>query len=509
MTNLGTSADPNWHLAQWNSSKVFTTQTSGTIDAGTAARYDWNVSIPWRNVIGSETWVTLADLSTSKGTTNPITVIAAFYNDLMLCRNGSLPTSGLALSGISITPYTYFAVNLNPDKGAIGAILWMKTYDPPKDGINVFQGGFDFESRTFVEFWKQTAQWVAYSMDTGQRLWTTASQIDISPFEYYGNVRSGAAVAAFAYGKLYSSGNGGILFCYDLQTGDLLWTYGNGGPGNSTYAGYSAGGRIYYPIFIDTIADGVVYLETTEHTIQTPIYKGALKRAINATDGSEIWTLSGWTSGGGGFESYALADGFAAWFNGYDNQIYVVGKGPSATTVSIQNDVTTHGNKVLVKGSVIDISAGAKQNEQAARFPNGVPAVSDESMSDWMQYVYMHRPRPTEVIGVEVVVSVLDPNNNYYEVGRTTADEDGFFSCVFEPEVPGKYTVIAAFEGSKSYWPSQAKTAINVEDTPAATPEPTPPPASVADVYFVPAITGLIIAIIIVGAVIVLMLRKR
>lgn len=78
----------------------------------------------------------------------------------------------------------------------------------------------------------------------------------------------------------------------------------------------------------------------------------------------------------------AIADGILIYWNNYDHQVYAVGKGPSATTVSIQNDVTTHGNKVLVKGSVIDISAGTKQNEQAARFPNGVPAVSDASMGD-------------------------------------------------------------------------------------------------------------------------------
>jgi hypothetical protein len=39
------------------------------------------------------------------------------------------------------------------------------------------------------------------------------------------------------------------------------------------------------------------------------------------------------------------------------------------------------------------------------------------------------------------------------------------------------------------------KTAINVEEAPAALPEPTPPPASMADVYLLPGIIGIIIAI--------------
>ena len=83
------------------------------------------------------------------------------------------------------------------------------------------------------------------------------------------------------------------------------------------------------------------------------------------------------------------------------------------------------------------------------------------------------------------------------------------FHCAFTPEVPGEYTVIATFEGSNGYWPSHAETAINVEEAPTGTPEPTPIPASIADLYLVPGIIGIIIAIAVVGAIVVLMLRKR
>jgi hypothetical protein len=84
------------------------------------------------------------------------------------------------------------------------------------------------------------------------------------------------------------------------------------------------------------------------------------------------------------------------------------------------------------------------------------------------------------------------------------------FSCVFTPEVPGQYTVFATFAGSEGYWPSSAETSLFMEEAPQATPPPTPTPESVADMYFVPATAGIIVAIIAVGAVlIVLMLRKR
>jgi hypothetical protein len=130
-------------------------------------------------------------------------------------------------------------------------------------------------------------------------------------------------------------------------------------------------------------------------------------------------------------------------------------------------------------------------------------------MSDWMEYVYMQRPRPADVVGVEVVISVVDPNNNCYEVARATSDANGFFSATFVPLVPGKYTVIATFEGSAGYWPSQAETAINVEEAPAATPEPTPEPAPMTDAYVLGLGLASIIAIVVIGLVIILMLRKR
>ena len=112
-----------------------------------------------------------------------------------------------------------------------------------------------------------------------------------------------------------------------MTNGKLLWTYGNGGAGNSTNTGLT---NAYgdYPTFVNAIGNGIIYTITTEHTIETPIYKGALARAINATTGAEIWTLSDYT---GEFisKSYAIADGYATFFNGYDNQIYVVGRGPA------------------------------------------------------------------------------------------------------------------------------------------------------------------------------------
>jgi hypothetical protein len=212
-----------------------------------------------------------------------------------------------------------------------------------------------------------------------------------------------------------------------------------------------------------------VYLVTTEHTVETPIYKGALVRAINATDGTEIWTLSDYT---GEFAaiSFAIADGFATFFNGYDNQVYSVGRGPSAITVSAPDLAAQFGTPVLIKGSVMDISAGTKQDEQAARFPEGVPAISDVCMSDWMGYIYQQKPRPQDAIGVEVRIQIVDPDGSYAWIGTATTDSYGNYAYSFIPQKLGLYAIIASFVGSKGYWGSETTTYLVVGPAPAPYP---------------------------------------
>ena len=122
----------------------------------------------------------------------------------------------------------------------------------------------------------------------------------------------------------------------------------------------------------------------------------------------------------------------------------------------------TFGQSLVIRGTVSDIAAGTTQNEQSARFPNGVPAVSDSSMSNWMAYVYMQKPRPTDTTGVPVTISVVDANGNYRDIGSTKT-ENGFFSVTWTPDIPGKYTVYASFQGSQGYWPSNAMSAFVVD----------------------------------------------
>ncbi len=496
MANAGNTTNPDYRLAQWNSSRLARWATgnyghfgySGVVDGSTPDRYDWNISIPWRNTM-----------------TSPPTVIAAWCNDIMLCYNGSLPNSGFRGSPVIQKPYTYFAVNLNASKGTVGSVLWRKTYNPPIEDITVIEAGADPTLGVFVEKCKETMQWVGYSLRTGAKLWGPVG--DQPALDYYGNPGDEHVYAFIAYGKVYVSGYSGLIFCYDEMTGDLLWSYGNGGEGNSTYSGFEVPG--YYPIAINAIANGIVYAVTTEHTVQTPIYKGGLARALNATDGTELWTLSAYT---GEFNemNFAVADGYATWFNGYDNRIYSVGRGPSATTVTAPKAGLAFEQSVVISGTVMDISAGLNLNDEiVSRFPNGVPAVSDEGMTDWMGYVWQQKPFPKDCTGVPVKIDVLDSNGNYRNIGTATSDASGVFSLTWVPDIPGDFTVVATFEGTNGYWPSFAETTFTVMEPPEATPPPTPPPASMTDAYVLGTGITAIIAIIVIGLVLILMLRKR
>ncbi len=189
-----------------------------------------------------------------------------------------------------------------------------------------------------------------------------------------------------------------------MATGNVLWTYGNGGPGNTTYSGLEVPG--HYPIFVKAIGghnlnDGVIYTIVTEHTFETPIYKNALTRAINASDGSEIYTLTAAT-GEFGAGSFAIADGYTNFFNSYDSRIYTLGKGPSETTVTVGPKSSTIGGNVVIEGAVTDVSVGLQTTEIEGRFPAGVPACADSSMKDWMAYVYQQQPKPDNFTGVNV-----------------------------------------------------------------------------------------------------------
>jgi hypothetical protein len=197
-------------------------------------------------------------------------------------------------------------------------------------------------------------------------------------------------------------------------------------------------------------------------------------------------------------------------FNSYDSRIYTFGRGPSKTTITAPDVAVTTNTPITLTGSVTDLAAGTQQDQVASNYPNGLPCVSDESMSGWMEYVYMQQPKPSDTKGVPVRIDVIDENNNYRTIGTATSDASGKFGFTWTPDIPGDFTVIATFEGSESYYSSYDEAFFTAVEAPQATAEPTQPPASLADQYLLPATGGIIAAIAIVGIVLALiMLRKK
>jgi len=103
---------------------------------------------------------------------------------------------------------------------------------------------------------------------------------------------------------------------------------------------------------------------------------------------------------------------------------------------------------------------------------------------------------------------VIDPNGNTPIVGTATCNSNGFYKLMFEPEVPGEYTVIATFAGSNAYYGSNAETALGVLDAPTP-PQETPASEPMTDAYVLGLGISGIVAIVVIGLILILMLRRR
>ena len=338
-----------------------------------------------------------------------------------------------------------------------------------------------------------------FSLVDGSYLWATEPE---NYLDLYGS-GAGEHTWYFAYGKLYSVGLAGIMYAFNLQTGQTDWTYTLKDPYGEPVTGENWWG------WIDIIANGKIYIGTLEHSANSPMPRGGPYACVNATDGSEIFRVNGLmreTRWGG---NPVMGDSIIAGYDTYDLQIYAMGKGASKTTVSAPNLGAAPGQSVLIAGKVTDTSPGTTDSRIALRFPNGVAAVSDDSQSQWMLYVYKQFEMPTNATGVPVTISVVDANGNFREIGTTTSDSSGSYSLSWMPDIAGKYTVIASFAGSKAYYGSYDQTFFVVDEA-AATVIPQPTQASnMADLYLLPGIIGIIIAIAVVGVVLSLLITKK
>jgi hypothetical protein len=393
--------------------------------------------------------------------------------------------SGIAASVVA--PYNAgIGANIDANMTAVqldtGKVLWSGIAGVP---YNVWP------SETLADHGKLSIRFedgriYCWDLRSGQKLWT--SEVSSWPWGVFG------AYGTSSYGGNIIVGQYDGVAAYNWTTGKVSWLYQVAAkyPYESNYNGY-------YPFFSGSpwIADGKVYYCNSEHTPTEPLTRGWKLNCINATTGEGIWNI---TMGEIMSTPVAIAEGYLAASNAYDGYMYVFGKGQSATTVIAPDKALTLGDSVIIKGTVTDKSPAQP----------GTACVSDQSMSSWMEYLHMQTSMPTDVKGVTVILDVVDANGNYRNIGTAITDASGTFSYMWQPDIPGKYTVIATFSGTESYGSSWAETAIGVVDSPTATPEPLSQPLTASEMYFVPAIVGLFVLIIVVAIVLaLLMLRKR
>ncbi len=346
-----------------------------------------------------------------------------------------------------------------------------------------------------------TLQRSGFNIKTGEQMWLSDSTE--APWGMY------TSMGITAYDKAYAGAYDGYMRAYDLTNGKQVWEYFIGNSGLETPYGT-------WPMFNGpTIGGYVVFCGYSEHTPNSPLYRGAKLAALDATTGKELWTLNEWLS------LRALADGYLVTVNMYDSRIFVLGKGPSAVTVSAPQTVVPKGTGVMITGTVTDQSPGAKDT----------PAVSDESMSEWMEYVYMQKPIPGNATGVPVILTATGPNGESINIGTVVSDIGGSYGMIWTPPTEGRYSIMATFAGSDSYGSSYATTYLGVGPapaspqpvTPAPSPTPTVPPATATpspeptqvpppeqgpatEMYIIAAAAAVIVVVVVVAA---LVLKKR
>ncbi len=340
-----------------------------------------------------------------------------------------------------------------------------------------------------------TLRYFIYDLSNGNPLWTAP---EAQQFQFYGGY------TAVCYNGMFidCGGYSGVVRAFDAKTGDFLWNW------TAPIVGLDETPYQYSPLSYGFLTgDGQLYLYSVEHSVNNPIRRDAQIWDLNVSSGQLVWMLTCWPS-----VAPIVADQKLVVVDNHDNQLYCFGKGPSATTVSAPQVLPSLGSSVMLTGTVTDQSPSGRRdiNDRLDVALKGTPAIADSSMDAWMEYMFHQRPMPTDATGVPVSLDSIDPNGNFVHIGDTTSDATGNYGFKFTPDVPGTYQVIATFAGSNSYGPSYATTYLGVGEAPTSTAQATSQPQqSIADVYFVPAIAGLFIFVAVIGAAIMLMLRKR
>ncbi|MCW3995353.1 MAG: PQQ-binding-like beta-propeller repeat protein [Candidatus Bathyarchaeota archaeon] len=515
LVNYGNTTNPDYHLTIWNSSAIPSLLLG---DSGTNY-WQWRPATGGRGTLlggiyvhdGSKGFSVNVSIPSPYNPRNPIlnetgTIRAIRESEYMIIGTAGRNDERGDVQGMLI------GVSLKPDS-TLGKELWRtyfsQVYLPTSANasntlIEVFPDQNTFIcGNVLMQGGSKTLMYYAYDLTTGKLKWQAGP---LPQFEYYNS-----RLDSYKGMLFLDQGYGGVLMAYNLTTGESIWNYTAKGIGfESPYGNY--------PMGIAAIADGngLIYTGASEHSPTQPLWRGPNLRCINATDGTEVWSVLFWGNNMGPVDpsNMALSDGILVGLNYFDNEIYAFGKGPSATTVSGPLSGAVVNSPVTIVGTVTDQTETGRRTatgNDAFQFTlKGTPAISDADMARWMEYLFMQQSYPADAKGVPVHLATIDPNGNYFDIGTVTSDINGNYGIPFTPDIPGTYQILATFAGSNAYGPSTASTYITVADVPKVTQAPTTPqPTSMVETYFIPAIVGLFIFVAIMSVVTILLTRKR
>ena len=446
---FATGSGANRRLIMWNSSKCLI--AAGWLQSEGSLRSDRIGSVDWR--LGIQLNVTLhpspagfGDLAISRIDTGTNTLFMV-ANEATGDNNGHQYIAG----------YDAFT----------GAELWYKEWQ--------FLGGrtsrIGTGEGTYSQFNPGTLQYSIFDVRTGQEIKTQAT---VPPWgSFTGN-------AAHAYGNIYYANFDGHVYCFNAKTGAIEWSYFSGNSGEETPYGW-------WPFFGGPVVGGdVVIANNDEHTPSQPLYRGSSVVGLDAHNGNLLWKIEQMIG------TKAIADGYFVGYNAMTSEIWVIGKGPSATTVKLSDGTITQGGSVTITGSVVDMSEGQK----------GTPAISDVDQGAWQVYLHAGFEVPGNATGVPVYLSAVSSDGQSEDLGYVTSDISGMFMKMWTPPSRGEWKVYATFMGTDSYGSSYAEAGLGVAPQIAAEPEQALPPI---DMYLL----GATIAIIAAIAIAVLLLRKK
>jgi hypothetical protein len=502
---------PNAYLSCWNSSLAidsiandptgqpgtggFTIALPSILSQLTTTPLDWNWGIMWNVTVPlvSTTGSTLSGGVTSSLASWSLIGCDAHYAVFQTGKSSGNATGSnyrtlAAMKVDNIPETTSYTIDVggNMMHPTTGTFAWVENYSLPDQdetytgsAVLLNQGNIIIPDSPLLTLWD-------FSESTGALL--SAS----TPFNNDFSFQS-ITTGTVANGMLYDPGYDGYMHAINTTTGVQMWS-------SISRDGGTEMPQPAYPMSGSLVAGApgntVVYSSTRKSYEAQPLYRGHSLYAFNGQTGQQLWNISG------EFSIYLVDDGILIGANNYDNTVYAFGVGPSATTVTAPQTSVTAGTSCIMQGTVTDQTPGKLM---------GTPAISDNYMGAWMAYMYMDQAMPTTATGVTVQLSAIDPNGNYVQIGNATSDTTGTYHFTWTPpNIPGTYNIIATFAGTNSYSGSCSETATVVTQAASAPASPTPTPTSVADMYFVPAIAGIFVLIIIVAIVLaLLMLRKH